>query len=404
MSVATRQSVFISYRREETAGHAGRLYDALAERFGQDSVFMDVELPPGIDFIEHITEAVGSCDVLLAVIGPRWTTITGADGTRRIEVPDDFVRLEVETALHRRDIVVIPLLVGGARVPQLDDLPVELRSLARRNALELSDGRWRYDVSRLIDSLTPVLGEGVVDHGPVPRRDPEPLPEPEPEPRPEPESSSGRAPRSSGAPGGWAGTALLLAVVTSLAGFAGRGVASVLQDYADVQGKGAKIVDFTLHRTITWAVVGAVVAVAFARALRGASPTVERALSGLVIGALFGAVGGLAYALPANLATLTESTNQLLLVVALAINAAGVGAAAHPEAQRRLLAVTAGAIGGAIGQIMVLNIELLKPETEMDRIRTLLLMAGLAGGLVALALLPGRSDRRAVSGASARPR
>jgi TIR domain-containing protein len=394
MSVATHQKVFISYRREETAGHAGRLYDALADRFGQDSVFMDVELPPGIDFVEHITQAVGSCDVLLAVIGPRWTTITGADGTRRIEVPDDFVRLEVETALHRRDIVVIPLLVGGARVPQLDDLPIGLRSLARRNALELSDGRWRYDINRLIDSLEPVLGEGVVDHGPVSRREPEPEPEP----------ARDWAPRTPGAPEGWAGTALLLAVVTALAGFVGRGLASVLRDYPDVQGKAARIVDFTLHRTITWAVVGAVVAVAFGRAMRGTWPTAERALSGLVVGALFGAVGGLAYALPANLATLTESTDKLLLVVALAINAAGVGAAAHPGPQRRLLALTAAAIAGALGQIMVLDIELLKPETEMDRIRTFLLMAGVVGGFVALALLPGRSDRRVAPRAAARPR
>ena len=149
--------VFISYRREETAGHAGRLYDAIAARFGDDNVFMDVDLAPGIDFVEQITDAVGVCDVLLVVIGPSWATGSAAHGRARLEDPNDFVRLEVETALRRPDVTVIPLLVAGARMPDPSELPEDLRALSRRNALELSDLRWRYDIGRLVNTLAELL-------------------------------------------------------------------------------------------------------------------------------------------------------------------------------------------------------------------------------------------------------
>ena len=89
--------VFISYRREDTAGHAGRLYDTMAARFGQPNVFVDVDLAPGVDFVQRISEAVGECRVLLVIIGPRWASLTDDEGATRIADPDDFVRLEVET-------------------------------------------------------------------------------------------------------------------------------------------------------------------------------------------------------------------------------------------------------------------------------------------------------------------
>ncbi|HEY6671653.1 MAG TPA: toll/interleukin-1 receptor domain-containing protein, partial [Solirubrobacterales bacterium] len=145
--------LFICYRREETAAHAGRLYDALVAQFGEPNVFMDIELEPGIDFVDHIREVVGSCHVLLVILGPKWATLSDGADHARIGDEDDFVRLEVETALRRSDVRVIPLLVGGARMPHSDELPEAVRGLTRRNAFELSDLRWRYDVGRLVDAL-----------------------------------------------------------------------------------------------------------------------------------------------------------------------------------------------------------------------------------------------------------
>jgi hypothetical protein len=151
--------VFITYRREETAIHAGRLYDAMVVRFGEENVFMDVDMAPGVDFVERITEAVAACEVLIVVMGPRWATVEDEGGRARLADPEDFVRLEVETALRRRDVTPIPVLVGGARMPNREDLPEEVRSITRRNALELSDLRWRQDVGRLISTLDELLAE-----------------------------------------------------------------------------------------------------------------------------------------------------------------------------------------------------------------------------------------------------
>jgi TIR domain len=150
--------VFITYRREETAAHAGRLHDAMAARFGEGNVFMDVDMAPGVDFVERITEAVASCHVLIVVMGPGWATIRDAQGPR-IANPEDLVRLEVETALRRPDVTPIPVLVSGARMPNREDLPPEVRAITRRNALELSDLRWRYDVGRLMSRLDELLAE-----------------------------------------------------------------------------------------------------------------------------------------------------------------------------------------------------------------------------------------------------
>lgn len=154
--------LFICYRREETAAHAGRLYDAMAARFGERNVFMDIELEPGIDFVDRIAEVVGACHVFLVIVGPTWATLSNGGSRPRITDREDFVRLEVETALRRRDVRVIPLLVGGARMPHSEELPEELRALTRRNALELSDLRWRYDVGRLMGTLEEVLETAAV--------------------------------------------------------------------------------------------------------------------------------------------------------------------------------------------------------------------------------------------------
>jgi hypothetical protein len=145
--------VFISYRREDSAGHAGRLYDRLAQHFGAHQLFMDVDtIEPGVDFVEVIQSAVGACDVLLAIIGKRWLTSADATGKRRLDNPQDFVRLEIEAALDR-GIRVVPLLVHGAAMPRADELPDGLSRLARRNAFEVSDHRFRFDTEQLIATL-----------------------------------------------------------------------------------------------------------------------------------------------------------------------------------------------------------------------------------------------------------
>jgi hypothetical protein len=145
--------VFISYRREDSAGHAGRLYDLLAERFGNSRVFIDVDtIGAGEDFFEAIDRAVASCDVLIALIGRHWLNVTDNKGRRRLDIPEDFVRLEIQAALQR-GVTVIPVLVQKAEMPSSDDLPQTMGTLARRNAIELSDERFHYDVARLMKAL-----------------------------------------------------------------------------------------------------------------------------------------------------------------------------------------------------------------------------------------------------------
>lgn len=146
--------IFINYRRDDTGGHAGRLYDALASRFGEDNVFMDVDaIDPGEDFTQVVERSVGSCDVLLALIGRTWMTTDDDEGRRRLNEPDDWVRVEIQTALERPDTRVIPTLVQGATMPALRELPRELQPLSHRNAFEIRDSRWRADVQRLIEDL-----------------------------------------------------------------------------------------------------------------------------------------------------------------------------------------------------------------------------------------------------------
>jgi tetratricopeptide (TPR) repeat protein len=145
--------IFISYRREDSLPYAGRLFDGLAARFGDDQVFMDIDtIQPGDDFLAVIERKVDSCDALLAVIGNQWAKSIDARGRRRIDNPDDYVRLEIATALRRR-VRVIPVLVQGAPMPGPDELPPPLQRLARHNALEIDNKRWRVDVARLVQAL-----------------------------------------------------------------------------------------------------------------------------------------------------------------------------------------------------------------------------------------------------------
>lgn len=150
--------IFISYRRDDSAGYVGRLYDRLSEHFGADQIFMDIDtIEPGVDFVDVIDKAVDASDVILVVIGKLWASITDSQGRRRLDNAHDFVRLEVASAL-KRNARVIPILVRDAAMPNADELPLDLEPLLRRNAIEIDDKNFHYDVNRLIETLERVLG------------------------------------------------------------------------------------------------------------------------------------------------------------------------------------------------------------------------------------------------------
>jgi TIR domain len=147
------RAVFISYRRDDSEGQAGRLYDDLARHFGDGSVFMDVAgIDPGLDFRKVIDKHVSSCGVLLCLIGPAWLDAKDENGRRRLDNPLDFVRLETAAAL-KRDIPVVPVLVAKARMPSAEQLPDDLKELAYRNGVELTHARWDTDVQVLVKAL-----------------------------------------------------------------------------------------------------------------------------------------------------------------------------------------------------------------------------------------------------------
>jgi hypothetical protein len=149
------RAIFISYRRDDAEGQAGRLFTDLAAHFGDDAVFMDVTgIEPGRDFRRAIDQHVASCGVLLAMIGRTWVDAKDESGHRRLDDPMDFVRLETASAL-KRDIPVIPVLVQGAKMPRAELLPPDLAELAYRNGVELTHSRWESDVQVLIKALSP---------------------------------------------------------------------------------------------------------------------------------------------------------------------------------------------------------------------------------------------------------
>ncbi len=152
-------SIFLSYRREDSEGQAGRLYDDLVAVFGPDSVFMDVAaIQPGRDFRKSIDQSLNSCGVFLSLIGRNWLTAKDTSGQRRLDDPADFVRIETGAAL-KRDIPVIPVLVQGASAPKPDQLPDDLKELAFRNAVELTHARWDSDIQVLIKALLPQISQ-----------------------------------------------------------------------------------------------------------------------------------------------------------------------------------------------------------------------------------------------------
>jgi TonB family protein len=145
--------IFVSYRRSDSQGEAGRLFDDLVKHFGEDTVFMDVAaIEAGRDFRRALEEGVTKCGVLLVMIGPEWLDAKDEHGGRRLQDPSDFVRIETASAL-KRDIPVVPVLVRGAKMPSSEQLPEELKELAYRNCIELTHARWKSDIHLLVEAL-----------------------------------------------------------------------------------------------------------------------------------------------------------------------------------------------------------------------------------------------------------
>src|ERR1700758_513722 len=165
--------IFISYRRRDDPGGAGRLFDALNEAFDPDRLFLDVDsIEPGQDFVEVIEDRVAKSAILLAVIGQHWIDATDDRGNRRLDNAQDYVRIEIETAL-KQNTRVIPVLIGDAKMPAAEALPESIRKLARHNAVMLRYARFPDDIANLVGALKRAMGD---DLAPTPPPNPQSTP------------------------------------------------------------------------------------------------------------------------------------------------------------------------------------------------------------------------------------
>ncbi len=160
--MGSTKNIFISYRRKDSGDVTGRIYDRLCESFDEEQIFKDVDsIPIGVDFKKYIDEQVGQCAILLAIIGPYWTSVTDEDGNIRIKSSSDFVRTEIESAL-RRNIPVVPILVRNASMPKEDQLPETLKPLLFKNGTKVrADPDFHNDMDRLIHGLKKHLSTGI---------------------------------------------------------------------------------------------------------------------------------------------------------------------------------------------------------------------------------------------------
>lgn len=143
--------IFISYRREDSKGFAGRLTDDLEQVFGKENVFRDIHtLDPGKNFKTEIERAIKASGVVLVLIGPQWTSIVDKSDRRRLDDEEDPVRHEIRMAITSTSVKVIPVLIDYARMPAPQELPSDIRSLAELHALEITDQHWKTDVNRLV--------------------------------------------------------------------------------------------------------------------------------------------------------------------------------------------------------------------------------------------------------------
>jgi hypothetical protein len=390
---AGAQKVFISYRREDTAAHAGRLYDSMVERFGEGNVFMDVDIEPGVDFVERITEAVSGCLVLIVVMGRNWATVAGGDGEPRIADPADFVRLEVETALRRPEVTPIPVLVSGARMPQAAQLPEPLQPLARRNALELSDGRWRYDVGRLEEALDRLLGV------PAPPA-PEPhTPLPDPDPGGVGQTGAGAADPEAATPRtlGWRQAA----EAAVLAGLVAAGARGLVEQLPKGSSNGAELLSTIARRGLTWALVGAALALLFGVWSRRHDLS-RLATWGLLAGGLAGAIGAAVYGVPVvlpdeNLTRSELSQAHHIDVLSFAVTGGILGGLLGSFWRPRQVAIgaVAGALAAAVTMALLYKVQpAANPSTGTKVAFSALIAAAVAGLTTAALIALARAQRR----------
>jgi tetratricopeptide (TPR) repeat protein len=157
-------NIFINYRRDESAHVAGRLHDSLAPTFGRNKLFMDVDnIPVGKDFEDYLKSQVAACDAMLAIIGPNWLAAKDETGNRRLDNPNDFIVIEIGTALAR-NIPVVPVLVDGAHMPRASELPDSLKPLARRQAVQVRHTNFSSDAEALVKRLREALGFDLPEH------------------------------------------------------------------------------------------------------------------------------------------------------------------------------------------------------------------------------------------------
>lgn len=251
----TGPKIFISYRRDADGGHAGHISDDLAERFCKRNVLIDHTIEPAAPFPEVLERWAGSCHAMLAVMGKNWATFHGDDEARpRLENPEDWVRREIEIGLRRDDVVVIPVVVGDAQVPDPGELPESLRPLTNRHALHLHAHSWDHDFQRLLRAL--------------------------------PRASLTTV----------AITCLVAAFVAALV--VTKLVTDLMPAPEDPGSEGAGVAITVARRAETWAVIGAAVAGSIMVAAGRCPHALSRTFAGLGIGALAGAAGGLVDSIP----------------------------------------------------------------------------------------------------------
>jgi hypothetical protein len=365
-TTTSKPCVFISYRRDDAGGWAGRMEDDLADRFGSERVFRDIKIPAGVDYEEHIEQVLDACHVVVVIIGPEWATLKGPDGKLRLTRSDDLLRREIERALARRDVEVIPVLVQRALMPAAHELPPELQPLARRQAIELSDSRWNHDMGQLIAQLCEMLeGTSAVNAtvpAPRPRVPAPPPPAPEPGPRPTRRDERRMSrPEPLDVAALPSGQRLIAAVAMVLAGAAGVLIASRLNSgFAANRGihapKSDRLINFAAERGVTGALVGALLLTAVALTLRSErAGAVGCAIVGLGAGAIAGALGGAAYMALKDGDIVTSE--ELLRAVATALPGVVLGVAvARVVGAQRSIYMLAGLAGGLVGGILAQSI------------------------------------------------
>ena len=327
------ERIFISYRREDSRGYAGRLQGDLSRRYTNEAVFRDIEIPPGVDFAEHIYGLIDHCNIVLVMIGNGWLNARDKNGARRLDKEDDWVRLEIERALARSDVEVIPVLVDGARLPPRDELPPSLAPLRRLNAFELSDRRWDYDVSELGRYLDAALRGTSAMHPSVAP------PPPTPTPTPAPPDHTGLAVAAAAA------AALLTAFPADL--IARNTVHRSPLDRDDL----TTVSDFVLQKAIYFGIIGAIAALLVGLlSPRSRQPLVACVL-GLGAGILAGAIYAGAYAATYLSADTSKSSSAAIGLIGAGGFLGWAFAADRPGS--RLEASCAGLAGGLLAAAMI---------------------------------------------------